>query len=304
MAFNQNDLYLTSGTGQLINNWVDPVYKFDSSSFYNWEQDNLPLYDLEDRGDYLHEMAGYPASATAPSVMLSVSDCGVDNKKIFASLSGALEALPNTLRQHYIIEVCVSGELGDLRLENKEIAVSGGGLEIINRGFAKVMCGGSDGTDVSAYTVTADSSAITTFNSVDTSNTITDAFCVGSQTRVGDKHATTWEFFKEFNRTFVLPPEWGKAAAASTKTVVLSTGFNDSGDSPVFTSTANQFDVGSYVDNSTSSNIVLENRNGASNILNYRDDIDTGTSTRVTGFLYANALSNLTVKNCSGKIYL
>jgi len=63
MAFQPTDLYLPSGTGTLINNWVDPVYKFDSSSFYNWEQDNLPIYDLEDRDDYLYEMAGYPTSA-------------------------------------------------------------------------------------------------------------------------------------------------------------------------------------------------------------------------------------------------
>ena len=198
MAFNQDDLYLTSGTGQLINNWVDPVYKFDSSSFYNWEQDNLPIYDLEDRDDYLWEMAGFPASATAPSVMLTVSDCGIDNKKVFGSLSGAVEALPNTLRQPYIIEVCVSGELGDLRLENKEIVASGGGLEIINRGFAKVMCGSSAGLAVSAAGTVGSVSAITTFSSIDTSNAISDAFCVGSQVRVGNKHTTPFTFFSEF----------------------------------------------------------------------------------------------------------
>ena len=305
MAFNQDDLYLTSGTGQLINNWVDPVYKFDSSSFYNWEQDNLPIYDLEDRDDYLWEMAGFPASSTAPTVMLTVSDCGIDNKKVFASLSGAVEALPNTLRQPYIIEVCVSGELGDLRLENKEIVASGGGLEIINRGFAKVMCGSSAGLAVSAAMVNTNASAITTFSSIDTSNTISDAFCVGSQVRVGNKHATPFTFFSQFNRTFVLPPEWSTAAGTSERTVAISTGFNDSGTiSPVFSVTPNEFIVSPYTDNSASSDITLWNFSPISPLSNQRDVVAGGTSTRATGLLYANALSTVRVKNCSGKVYI
>tara|TARA_R110002126_G_scaffold92657_2_gene219735 strand:+ start:21072 stop:24611 length:3540 start_codon:yes stop_codon:yes gene_type:complete len=309
MAFNQDDIYLTSGTGQLINNWVDPVYKYDSSSFYNWEQDNLPLYDLEDRDDYLHEMAGYPASASVPSIMLTVSDCGIDNKKVFGSVSGALQALPNTLRHPYIIEVCVSGELGDLRLENKEIVASGGGLEIINRGFAKVMCGSAAGQAVSAsvFAADTDTSSIATFSSIDTSNAVTDAFAVGSQARVGNKHATPFNFFSEFNRTFVQPPEWAVASDATpTRTVVLSTSFNDSGSlSPVFTTTTDEFAVSVYEDNSASSDIVLQNHgNITSPRDNTRANITVGTSSRVTGFIYANALSTLTVKNCSGKIFI
>ena len=125
MPFIESDLYLTSGTGHLINNWVDPVYKFDSSSFYNWEQDNLPIYDLEDRDDFLFEMAGYPTSSVT-GMMLTVSDCGVDNVKVFATISDAVRALPNTMRFPVIIEVAASGELGEIRLENKEFEGSAG----------------------------------------------------------------------------------------------------------------------------------------------------------------------------------
>ena len=304
MAFNQDDLYLASGTGQLINSWVDPVYKFDSSSFYNWEQDNLPIYDLEDRDDFLHEMAGFPASATAPSIMLTVSDCGIDNKKVFGSVSSAVEALPNTIRQPVIIEVCVSGELGDLRLENKEIVASGGGLEIINRGFARMLCGSGAVLATSAAMTNSTASAITQASSIDTSNTITDAFCVGSQVRVGNKHATPWTFFSEFNRSFILPPEWAQAAAASTKTVAISTGFNDSGSlNPLLSTTTDRFTVSRYYDNSQDTDVVIENHNNSSN--NNRPDVEYEVhKTRSTGFIYANALSNVTIKNCSGKIYV
>jgi len=307
MTYYQDDLYLPSGTGQLINNWVDPVYKFDSSSFYNWEQDNLPIYDLEDRDDFLHEMAGYPASATAPTIMLTVSSCGVDNKKVFASLSGAVEALPNTIRQPVIIEVCVSGELGALELANKEIVASGAGLEIINRGFGRVLCGSGAGVATSATMTNATASAVTTFTSVDTSNTLSHAFCVGSQSRVGANEANPWTFFSQYNRTFVLPPEWSKAAAQSTKTVAISTGFHDFGsNNALLSTTANVFNVGYYYDNSVDTDIIVKNYNAAdAGVLNNRPNVEfeSGKS-RVTGYIYANALTNVSIKNCSGKIYV
>ena len=310
MAFNQDDLYLTSGTGQVINNWVDPVYKFDSSSFYNWEQDNLPIYDLEDRDDYLWEMAGYPASATAPTIMLAVSDCGIDDKKIFGSLSGAIEALPNTIRQPVIIEVCVSGELGHLRLENKEIT-SSGGLEIINRGFAKSLCG-SAAVVSSLVSDFASASAIATFGSEDTSNTMTNAFCVGSQVRVGNKHATTWEFWSKFNRTFMLPPEWAITDNTSKRTVGISTNFDDTtAYSTLFgNGVADVFTVDQYSDNSVSSDIAIWNYNTSPRTNTHRSFIPwtvggvIAQSQRATGLIYNNTLSTATIKNCSGRIYL
>jgi len=223
--FIPSDLYLASGTGQLINNWVDTVYKFDSSSFYNWEQDNLPLYDLEDRGDLLHEMAGWPATV-APSVMLTVSDCGVDNKKVFGSVSAAIDALPNTIRQPVIIEVCVSGQLGELNLENKVCTGSDAGIEIINRGFAKMMCGsttspscGPLSTENGANTA---GSAILAVTSVDTSNTMTDTFSVGlSGVPIGSK-TSVYDFWDSAVRSFVIVPEWSKAKPISKRTVSLT----------------------------------------------------------------------------------
>ena len=310
MAFNQDDLYLTSGTGQVINNWVDPVYKFDSSSFYNWEQDNLPIYDLEDRDDYLWEMAGYPASATAPTIMLTVSDCGIDDKKVFGSLSGAIEALPNTLRQPVIIEVCVSGQLGHLRLENKEITPSGG-LEIINRGFAKSLCGSAASVSSVVSDVNA-VSAIGTFSSLDTSNTMTNAFCVGSQVRVGNKHATTWEFWSKFNRTFMLPPEWAITTNASQKTVGISTNFDDTTAYGTLFGSIFPYilTVTPYSDNSASSDIVIWNYNPSPIVNIHRSKLKwspTGLASftqRATGLIYNNTLSTATIKNCSGRIYL
>ena len=58
MPFNPNDIYTSSGSVMLYNSWTPYVSKYDTSSFYNWEQDNLPLYDLEERTYELWEQQG------------------------------------------------------------------------------------------------------------------------------------------------------------------------------------------------------------------------------------------------------
>ena len=55
MAFYADDLYTASAGVTIYNYWNPYVTKHDTSSFYNWEQDNLPLYDLEERTYYLWE---------------------------------------------------------------------------------------------------------------------------------------------------------------------------------------------------------------------------------------------------------
>ena len=328
MAFLPQDRYLASGTAQLINNWVDPVYKFDSSSFYNWEQDNLPIYDLEDRGDFLHEMAGYPASAV-DGVMLTVSDTGIDNKKVFGSLSGALDALPNTIRFPVTIEVAASGQLGDLRIEDREFVGAGAGLEIINRGFAKVMSGsGTIATALSACVISTDGgahdgtnagSSITIFSSTDVSNTMEQSESLGVSCDVWDSTANAANWWNNFTRTFVQVPEWALVGAATAgRTVTISTNFHDNADTTFMSLAvgANKFTVSQYTDNSSPQSAPtpdVENFLGAGTF--YPDGTTqvqrpdfvpaaTNSDARTTGFIYANALENVIVKNCTGNIYI
>ena len=321
--FLPQDRYLASGTAHLINAWVDPVYKFDSSSFYNWEQDNLPIYDLEDRDDLLFEMAGYPTSSV-DGVMLTVSDAGIDNKKVFGSLSGALEALPNTMRFPVTIEVATSGQIGKLHLEDREFVGEGAGLEIINRGFAKVMAG--SGTLVGALSAAVTTtnggpnngsnagSAITIFSSIDVSNTMEEASSLGVSATVWNQTTDPTTWWNNFTRTFVQVPEWTQVGAATAgRTVSMSTNFKD-GTTGTFmggAGGANHFTVSQYTDNSVLTDV--QNFVGAG--LLYPDGttpvqranfIPTATNSdaRATGFVYANALENVTIKNCTGDIYI
>ena len=76
MVFLHNDFYTASGSVKLYDCWTDKVTKHDTSSFYNWEEDNLPIYDLEERTYYLWEKVGHPTSSI-PGVVLVVSAGGL-----------------------------------------------------------------------------------------------------------------------------------------------------------------------------------------------------------------------------------
>ena len=146
MAFLSTDLYTTSGDAKVLKTWTQFVQKYDSSSFYNWEQDNIPLYDLEDRTNYLWEHAGYPASS-CPGLAFTVSstaqqvdlDC---NPNLFSTVSAAIAGLPRVLRFPVLIEVASFGNIGKLELNNITCE-DGGSLEIVNRNFSKLYSASS-----------------------------------------------------------------------------------------------------------------------------------------------------------------
>ena len=110
MPFKPTDFYTLSGAAKVYNCWTDKVTKFDSSSFYNWEQDNEPVYDLEERTYLNWEHAGFHGSSV-PGIIYTVSAHAVEtgqvdcNRNIFADVSSAVEALPSEIRFPVLIEV-------------------------------------------------------------------------------------------------------------------------------------------------------------------------------------------------------
>ena len=48
------------GDGTIPLAFEENVPKYDASSFYNWEQDNIPIWVLEQRGDTLYRAMGFP----------------------------------------------------------------------------------------------------------------------------------------------------------------------------------------------------------------------------------------------------
>jgi hypothetical protein len=139
--FITSDIYTVNSTAlKLMKCWTDKVTKFDSSSFYNWEQDNMPVYDLEERTHYLWEKMGFPTSSI-PGLSLVVSSAATDqavacNTNIFRTVSAAVNALPEMINFPVLIEVANFGQLGDMILDNIKFGPRGS-LEIINRNFAR-----------------------------------------------------------------------------------------------------------------------------------------------------------------------
>jgi len=140
MAFQPNDIYTVSGGANLFNYWNPFVIKFDSSSFYTWEEDNLPLYDLDERTEYLWEKLGWPTSSV-PGLALTVSST-IDKSlelstNMFTSVQDAIDALPEVIRFPTLIEIAASGDLGEIHLDGIRCDQNGS-LEIVNRVFGEL----------------------------------------------------------------------------------------------------------------------------------------------------------------------
>ena len=133
--YNPSDIYVSGGPDDLLVCWTDKVSKFDSSGFYNWEQDNLAIHDLEERTHLLWEKFGHPTSAlTGMSFVVSADATSSCSPTFFTTLSGCVDALPEVINCPILVEVASFGDLGGLQLGTKGFGPNGS-LEIVNRLF-------------------------------------------------------------------------------------------------------------------------------------------------------------------------
>jgi len=123
------------GDGTIPLNWTDSVPKYDPSSFYNWEQDNVPLWSIEQRGDTLYRAMGYPGGNPQGVTFTLSSEGNYDESKaIYDSIEDIVERIPKRLKFPVLIEICKYGPLGHLDLAN--ITCEGEGkLEVKNKAF-------------------------------------------------------------------------------------------------------------------------------------------------------------------------
>jgi hypothetical protein len=301
MPFNPNDIYTSSGTVQLFNAWTPYVSKFDTSSFYNWEQDNLPLYDLEERTYALWEQQGFATSAGVPGFALSVSSNAdaatlAADRTVFTELSACIAAIPKVVRFPVLVEVGTIGDLGDLELHNFRIE-EGGSIEIINRAFGRGYDASSETEGLNLPSQNASHSMCFRLSSIDLSNAISDASCLALSTPVLDGVSNT---DVATNTHRILYPRHTLRKAPLT--VALDRNLFQNG-------TADLFDLGPYentVDTAFDStlpslDISAQNQRTLENI--YRGTV-SNNEVGVGGNTYLNKLDKITVKNCDGPIYI
>lgn len=307
MAFNQNDIYTSSGSVQLFNEWTPYVSKFDTSSFYNWEQDNLPLYDLEERTYFMWEQGGFATSAGITGLALSVSadapsEVTEADRTVFTDVSSCIAAIPKVVRFPVLVEVGSIGDLGALELHNFRIE-EGGSIEIVNRAHGKTMTGqtavetvelGSDG-NMDLNNKSHD--LVRVFESADLSSTLGATKLVHLDTPV--LSATDDIRIQEsVVNSFLYPLHTTVEAPVSV--AIKSTS--------LVTNTANQFQsfpferTNSVSDDATMGTLDISSTNQSTDAKIYRDQVEQGSP--IGGCVYLNTLSKISIRNCDGPVYV
>lgn len=146
--FLEKDIYTSFGNLKLFNCWTPEVTKHSSNTFYNWEYDNLPLHDLDERTSFLWQRMGFPTSAIN-GIGLTVSADSPEsiitcNSNIFRSLNSCIDSLPDVINFPIVIEIANFNKLGNIKLSNIKFGTNGS-LEIINRNFTTSYPGISNG---------------------------------------------------------------------------------------------------------------------------------------------------------------
>ena len=124
------------------------IHKYHASQFYNWEQDNIPIDDLEARTDTLGAALGIFASGIDGCTM-TLANTEVSANSVYGSIDNIIKLIPKTITFPILVEVCSYGNLGDLILEN--ITLKGRGkLEFINRNYSTSIKGDTNAATVKA----------------------------------------------------------------------------------------------------------------------------------------------------------
>jgi len=300
MPFIPSDTYCSGGPLQLTDYWLPTVWKHDTSSFYNWEEDNEPIYDLEDRTNYLWEKGGYPTSGLqnlGAVFVVSGAAHGIppNHKNTFATLSGAIEALPDVIRYPIQIEVVKYGELEELNLKNLKFAKTGC-LEIVNRLFTKAK-GHNVNSDDHSIAKSVVSGGPRLVSGIDLYNEKGDASAYSLSTNVYDDT----EFYNSGIACFSKSPF--EDGTGRPDRLAVSNDLVKSAER-ILLATPNASEL-LLAKDLTAPSYDISSLRQIDDIYIYRavQPIDS-PGNKVAGCVYANQLSKIKVENCNGPIYL
>ena len=120
-------------------NTLEDVRKYTASSFYNWEQDNIPIDDLEARTNALGASVGLTVGGVTGATLILSSTADTDNS-VYDNIDDIVNRIPKLLTFPLLVEICSYGNLGELNLEG--ISIKGNGsLEFINRNHGQALYG-------------------------------------------------------------------------------------------------------------------------------------------------------------------
>ena len=297
MPFIQDDIYTVSAGATLYNYWNPFVTKFDTSSFYSWEEDNVPVFDLEERTDFLWEKMGWPTSSI-PGLVLSVTGTIDDQISLssnqFLTIQDAIASLPEVLRFPTLIEVCLDTDLGDIELKDIK-CVGEGKLEIVNRAFG-VLSGIGDLAQAGATP-----EGTTKFKSSSTGNfhgAAYDSSCLLTEQNTSDLILSS----DNSMAMFMGVPYQSKGGAYYVNTAIGDSSNKLSEAGGVLTYNAPDVTLGSspYQDTSTDPDPI----DSAGTSL--KDDYGRGLAVneKVVGLYAGNTATGIKISNCEGPIWI
>tara|TARA_R110002051_G_scaffold167858_2_gene238535 strand:- start:2735 stop:6385 length:3651 start_codon:yes stop_codon:yes gene_type:complete len=304
MVFIRGDIYTASGSTPLFNSWTPYVSKFDTSTFYNWEEDNVPLYDLEERTYELWEQQGFPTSSV-PGFALTVSaDAPTSdlqaNSRIFTSLSSCIAAIPKVVRFPVFIEVANFGDLGTLELHDFRIEERGS-IEVINRNFARSyttssVCKGRETALGNNYVDYYESGNVsgTIFSGTNQDCSIS-AISISSTVNNGGGRDALYRYSAVNS---VLYPQFPDRVGC------LNVGIKNTS-ATFLPGTPGRFGIETYEKAGTDAQLPVTDVSAVDQYTGsrlLRDSVATGK--KLGGGIYGNSLAHLSVRNCVGPIYI
>ncbi len=299
MPFDSNN-YLNVSDNYLPNtSWPNNVFHFGPSGFYDFEMDNEPIFDLEDRTNYLYNMLGgsIPVNGVILVVSSTIPSQPTNGLRYFNTIQGAIDALPQYIDEPVMIEVAVPGALGNLKLKDLSFGPKGG-LEIINRYFSKAFqFSGASFTQSNSLNV-IDSNSIW-LSSIDITNTINNTVLKhgGNTIQVN----SGWDVSANIRSIAVLPEvtTFNNGLAKTNRYFFVNTGEDTD-----FTPGDNKYKLHSNVANGTSWYHPNYTTLGTPSTTNHRYMLNEGsTAPPMVGLTYANYLSGVEILDCGGPIY-
>ena len=311
-----SDVSSVSGGPIIMGDYTASVFQHDSSGFYNWQQDNLPVIDLQERDTFLFKMLGAPTSAVEGMSFVVSSQAGPIGTNIFADMADVVARIPKRLTFPVLVELCSYASLSALDL-NGITTEGAGALRIVNRNAAATK-------DVSIDTVVSTegfyNNVAKNTPKIIKSNTNWDTIVNASS------HATSTVCFVEddwmkYKKGYVAKGASQSVSGASDFIHLDIQDFDHTG-----TKSATPFSSVSALTNSPYGNTFdfsisgydphPRTRSGRGDDLHHATDdptpgvsirksIDFGkTATTHFAMMYGSSFDSVTITNCSGKIQL
>ena len=311
-----SDVSSVSGGPIIMGDYTASVFQHDSSGFYNWQQDNLPVIDLQERDTFLFKMLGAPTSAVEGMTFVVSSQAGPIGTNIFADMADVVARIPKRLTFPVLVELCSYASLSALDL-NGITTEGAGALRIVNRNAAATK-------DVSITTVASTEGF---YNNVTkkTPNTINSATQWDTIVNASSHSTSTTCFveddWKKYKKGYVAKGADQSESSANDFIHLDIEDFDHTGtksSTPFLTTNALvESPYGNTFDFSISGyDPHPRTRSGRGDDLHHATDdptpgvsirksIETGkASTTHFAMLYGSSFDSVTITNCSGKIQL